>query len=112
MTAPTRGTDAPPRDNEGFLLDPALWSDQLALALAREESLQLDEPRWQVIRFIRHYFAEHESVPEARVLLRGLPWGDPRAAKRRLYDLFPGGYGQQACKIAGMRKPLKLMLDV
>jgi len=29
-----------------------------------------------------------------------------------LYALFPYGYGQQACKIAGMRKPLKLMLDI
>ncbi len=26
--------------------------------------------------------------------------------------LFPYGYGQQACKIAGMRKPLKLMRDI
>ena len=29
-----------------------------------------------------------------------------------MYALFPRGYGQQACKIEGMRKPLKLMLDV
>jgi tRNA 2-thiouridine synthesizing protein E len=29
-----------------------------------------------------------------------------------LYQLFPRGYGQQACKFAGMRKPRKLMLDV
>ena len=38
--------------------------------------------------------------------------GDKRAAKQALYELFPHGYGQQACRIAGMRKPLKLMLDV
>jgi tRNA 2-thiouridine synthesizing protein E len=29
-----------------------------------------------------------------------------------VYKLFPYGYGQQACKIAGMRKPLKLLLDL
>ena len=29
-----------------------------------------------------------------------------------LYQLFPRGCGQQACKFAGMRKPRKLMLDV
>jgi sulfur relay (sulfurtransferase) DsrC/TusE family protein len=29
-----------------------------------------------------------------------------------LYQLFPRGYGQQACKFAGMRKSRKLMLDV
>jgi len=26
--------------------------------------------------------------------------------------MFPYGYGQQACKIAGMRVPLKLLLDL
>jgi len=38
--------------------------------------------------------------------------GDKRTAKQTLYALFPHGYGQQACRIAAMRKPLKLMLDV
>jgi tRNA 2-thiouridine synthesizing protein E len=35
-----------------------------------------------------------------------------KATRKYVYQLFPYGYGQQACKIAGMRKPLKLMLDV
>lgn len=102
----------PERDNEGYLKNPHEWSDDLARRLAEEADLQLGDEHWQVLGFIRDYYAEHEAVPEARTLLRGLPWGTPREAKQRLYRLFPGGYGQQACKIAGMRKPLKLMLDV
>ncbi|MGD8875996.1 MAG: TusE/DsrC/DsvC family sulfur relay protein, partial [Gammaproteobacteria bacterium] len=53
-------------------------------------------------------------VPEARTLLKHLQteWGKDKATRRYLYQLFPRGYGQQACKIAGMRKPRKLMLDV
>jgi len=35
-----------------------------------------------------------------------------KATLRYLYQLFPRGYGQQACKFAGMREPRKLMLDV
>jgi sulfur relay (sulfurtransferase) DsrC/TusE family protein len=35
-----------------------------------------------------------------------------KATRRHLYQRFPRGYGQQACKFAGMRKPRKLMLDV
>ena len=38
--------------------------------------------------------------------------GKEIATRRYVYDLFPYGYGQQACKIAGMRKPLKLLLDL
>ncbi|MGB7933093.1 MAG: hypothetical protein WCH04_12855 [Gammaproteobacteria bacterium] len=29
-----------------------------------------------------------------------------------LYQPFPRGYDQLACKFAGMRKPRKLMLDI
>jgi sulfur relay (sulfurtransferase) DsrC/TusE family protein len=35
-----------------------------------------------------------------------------KATRQYLYQLFPRGYGQQACKFVGMRKPRKLMLDV
>ncbi len=104
----------PERDNEGYLRDPALWSADIAAQLAVEEGLELDHARWRVVAFIHDYYEAHEKVPEARTLLAYLSErpGDKRAANRRLYDLFPRGYGQQACKIAGMRKPLKLMLDV
>lgn len=104
----------PERDNEGYLRDPALWSADIASRLAAEEGLELDHARWRVVAFIHDYYEEHEKVPEARTLLAFMSEqpGDKLAANRRLYALFPRGYGQQACKIAGMRKPLKLMLDV
>jgi len=35
-----------------------------------------------------------------------------KSTRRYIYKLFPYGYGQQACKIAGMRQPKKLWLDM
>ena len=104
----------PERDNEGYLLDPANWSRAVAELLATEDGLALTSSHWQVIDFIRAWYDDTESVPEARRVIQRLAEesGDKRAAKQALYDLFPHGYGQQACRIAGMRKPLKLMLDV
>ena len=101
-------------DNEGFLLDPEDWSKPLAEALASQQELPLDEERYEIVVFIRKYYEENRIVPEARKLLKHLKnvWGIERATRKYLYKLFPYGYGQQACKIAGMRKPLKLMLDV
>lgn len=103
-----------PTDNEGFLLDPADWNEEVAEALAEREGLPLDEERWVIVRFVRDYFEENQSVPEARHLLKALRdrVGKERATRKYVYSLFPYGYGQQACKIAGMRKPLKLMLDI
>ena len=102
------------RDDEGFLLEPDDWSPALARALAREAGQPLDDEHWQIIDFIRDAYARTQTVPEARKLLRHMRelWGDERGTRRYLYSLFPTGYGQTACKIAGMRKPLKLMLDV
>lgn len=104
----------PERDNEGYLCNPTQWSADIAARLAAEEGLELDAARWRIVSFIHDYHEEHERVPEARTLLAFMSEqpGDKRATSLRLYALFPRGYGQQACKIAGMRKPLKLMLDV
>lgn len=104
----------PPRDNEGYLLEPGDWNRALAPLLAAEDGLALSPAHWRVIDFIRVWYADTESVPEARRVIQHLAEadGDKRAAKQALYELFPHGYGQQACRIAGMRKPLKLMLDV
>jgi TusE/DsrC/DsvC family sulfur relay protein len=102
------------RDEEGFLQDASDWHPGLIEVLAAEDGLEMTPERRKVIHFIRTYFEKNASVPEARVLLRHLRehWGPEKATRRYLYTLFPRGYGQQACKIAGMRKPRKLMLDV
>lgn len=102
------------RDNEGFLLDPEDWNPEIAQALAAEAGVELTAAHWQVIDFIRDSYETAQAVPEARKLLQYLKstLGPERATRRYVYRLFPTGYGQTACKIAGMRKPLKLMLDV
>jgi tRNA 2-thiouridine synthesizing protein E len=102
------------RDEEGFLLDANDWHPGLIEPLAAEAGLPLTDERRAIIRYIRDYFEDNQSVPEARVVLKhmGNIWGKDKATRRYLYQLFPRGYGQQACKIAGMRKPRKLMLDV
>lgn len=101
-------------DNEGFLLQPDDWTEAVARAIALENGQELGERHWQIIGFIRDYYEQTQTVPEARKLLRFMreSWGEEMATRKTLYRLFPTGYGQTACKIAGMRKPLKLMLDV
>jgi TusE/DsrC/DsvC family sulfur relay protein len=102
------------RDEEGFLLDAHDWHPGLIETFAAEDGLELTSERCEIIHYIRTYFEENLSVPEARTLLEHLlaTWGKDRATRRYLYQLFPRGYGLQACKFAGMRKPRKLMLDV
>lgn len=101
-------------DEEGFLLDPHEWNMDVAREIAEREKLELNDARLAVVNFVREHFEERQTVPEARTVLKviGEKLGKEKATRKFLHQLFPYGYGQQACKIAGMRKPRKLMLDV
>ena len=89
-------------NEEGFLLHPEEWNDDVALHLARkEENLEtLTEQHWAVIRFIRRHYEENQSAPMVRSICKttGLPL-------KQVYELFPSGPAKGACKLAGLPKP-------
>ena len=101
-------------DHEGYLLDPADWNTDVAQAIADKESIELTDDVWEVVSFVREHFEYNQCIPEHRKLLQELRkrHGKEKATRKYVYKLFPYGYGQQACKIAGMRVPLKLLLDL
>ncbi len=107
------GADVP-TDEEGFLLDCADWSQSLAEVVASDLKIDMTPEHWMVVNYVREHFEERQSVPEARFVLKAMKreLGEEKSTRKYLYKLFPYGYGQQACKIAGMLKPRKLMLDV
>lgn len=89
-------------NEEGFLVHPEEWSEEVAVILARaEEGIeQLSKEHWDVIRYIRQYFLENDLAPMVRKVCQstGLPL-------RQIYELFPSGPAKGACKIAGLPKP-------
>ena len=101
-------------DDEGYLLNTNDWSQEVAELLAREMDIELTDERLEIVHFVREQFEERECIPEMCTLLKTLRerHGKETATRKYVYNLFPYGYGQQACKIAGMRKPLKLLLDL
>ena len=94
-------------DDEGYLIDPAQWNEQVAEALARQERIILSDEHWAVIRFMREYYEQHQIAPDARHVIKHLAKVKRAGSKGRndLFVLFPYGYVKQACKIAGMRRP-------
>jgi tRNA 2-thiouridine synthesizing protein E len=96
------------RDQEGYLVDPETWDDEIARELAAQERLELTDASWSVLHFMREYWREHQVAPDVRHVLgfmSGEQGVDKKVAKDRLFQLFPYGYVQQACKVAGMIKP-------
>lgn len=89
-------------NEEGFLVHPEEWNEDVARALAREEEgiFELSEEHWSVIRYIREYYLENNLAPMVRSVCKrtGFPL-------KRIYELFPSGPAKGACKVAGLPKP-------
>jgi len=88
-------------DNDGFMIDPGLWSDEVATAIGREEGIdEMVEDHWKLVHFIRNYWQEHDIAPTVRLICKetGLPL-------RKIFKLFTAGPARGACRVAGLPKP-------
>lgn len=95
----------PAVDAEGYLIDPQDWSEELAEEFASQENIRLTEDHWDVIRFMRGFYEEHQIAPDARYVIKHLAERLGTDSRNKLFELFPYGYVKQACKIAGMKRP-------
>ncbi len=89
-------------NEEGFLVNPEDWNEEIADFLAKkEEGLEnLTEEHWKVLNYIRNYYLENKLAPMVRAVCKttGLPL-------KKIYELFPSGPAKGACKLAGLPKP-------
>ena len=94
-------------DQEGYIQDMDQWSEDFAQALARQEGLALTDEHWQVIRYIREHFAEHQVQAQVRDMIKHFRalWGPDKGNNHYLHDLFPnGGPQKQGNRLAGIRR--------
>lgn len=95
----------PELDAEGYLVDPQDWTEHVAEVFALQENITLTEDHWDVIRFMREYYEEHQIAVDARFVIKHLSDRLGPGSRNKLFELFPYGYVKQACKIAGMKRP-------
>jgi tRNA 2-thiouridine synthesizing protein E len=92
-------------DGEGYLVDPADWSEAFARAQAAAEGLELTAEHWELIRFLRSHFARHGIQASVRDMIKHFRtvWGKDKGSSRYLHRLFPrGGPQKQGNRIAGL----------
>jgi TusE/DsrC/DsvC family sulfur relay protein len=94
-------------DEEGYITDISLWSEELAALIAKDENVEMSEDAWEVVKFLRSYYEEYQIAPAVRVLTKAIKkkLGADKGNSKYLYELFPYGPAKQACKIAGLPKP-------
>jgi tRNA 2-thiouridine synthesizing protein E len=87
-------------NDEGFLIDPSDWDEDLARVLARQIGIELDEEHWKAIRFLRQDFTQHGQTATIRRVstVGGIP-------VKRLFALFPQKPAKKMAYVAGLPKP-------
>ncbi|MDO5054003.1 TusE/DsrC/DsvC family sulfur relay protein [Pasteurella oralis] len=98
-------------DPYGYLLDLNQWTEDVAIAIAKLENIQLTEAHWEVIYFVRHFYQEYKTSPAIRMLVKAMAQklGEEKGNSRYLQRLFPEGPAKQATKLAGLPKPAKCL---
>lgn len=89
-------------NEDGFLLDPGEWSDDVARFLASDQEgiAELDADHWAVVRYIRAFYLEHGRAPMIRYICK-----TTGIKLKTIYALFPSGPAMGACKVAGLPNP-------
>jgi tRNA 2-thiouridine synthesizing protein E len=88
-------------DEEGFMTNHKQWSEEIALAIAKEEGIEeLTDRHFMVLSFMRQEYEEKGSGPSLRKLKN-----ESGVNTKELYQLFPKGPAKKAARIAGIPKP-------
>ncbi|MBE2896288.1 TusE/DsrC/DsvC family sulfur relay protein [Pasteurellaceae bacterium HPA106] len=98
-------------DKEGYLLNVNDWNESVAQVIAEHEGIELNETHWEVIYFVRDFYAEYGTSPAIRMLVKAMAakFGAEKGNSRYLQRLFPQGPAKQASKLAGLPKPAKCL---
>ena len=94
-------------DKLGFLRSLSDWTPEVAKQIALSEGIALNEKHWELISLIRQYYAEFDSSPAMRPLVKytALKLGADKGKSMYLLSLFPDSPAKLCSKIAGLPKP-------
>ncbi len=88
-------------DAEGFIQQPERWDEAVARDIARGIGIgEMTDDHWSVVNYIREYYLKFEIAPLIRRLCKVT-----QKDIDTIYDLFPDGPADGACKIAGLPTP-------
>ncbi len=87
-------------DADGYMVDGNAWTEEIGKALAAREGIELTDRHWVVINYARADWKSKGESPSLRAITKNTD-----VSTKELYQLFPGGPGKLAAKVAGLKKP-------
>jgi len=86
--------------DEGYMTDKNLWTKEIAIAIAEEENISLNDSHFAVIDFLRDRVAKGETLTIRSIGKSGI------VDIKGFYQLFPGAPLKLATRISGLPKPV------
>ena len=88
-------------NEEGFLTNPAEWTKEIAVEIAKEEGIaDLTPAHWKVIEFCRQDAGAGGKAPTLRRITSAAG-----VTTKDMFALFPKGPAKKVAHIAGLGKP-------
>ncbi|MEI7840867.1 MAG: TusE/DsrC/DsvC family sulfur relay protein [Methylococcaceae bacterium] len=91
----------------GFLVNSSDWNQAVALELAALNVITLTPAHWEIVLFMRDYYAKFNYLPNTRIFVKAVAnkLGVEKGNSRYLQNLFPELPLKMSCKLAGLPKP-------
>ncbi|NOZ95154.1 MAG: TusE/DsrC/DsvC family sulfur relay protein [Acidobacteria bacterium] len=101
MATFTHGNVSIEVDEDGFMVNPDEWNEEVARILATTEGVdELTDEHWKLVNYLREYYLQFGVAPMIRKLCKETGFN-----LKKVYELFPSGPAKGACKVAGLPKP-------
>jgi len=88
-------------NDEGFMTNPAEWTREIGVEMAKEEGIELTPAHWKIIDFAREKASSNNgAAPTLRTITTSAG-----VTTKELFSLFPKGPAKKVAKVAGLGKP-------
>ncbi|WWP00949.1 MAG: TusE/DsrC/DsvC family sulfur relay protein [Candidatus Dasytiphilus stammeri] len=95
------------QDEEGFLKNINDWNESIAINLAKNEGVNMNQAHWEIINLVRNFYIQFNTVPKMRMIVKIIAdtYGVKKGNSRYLFSLFSKSPVKQISKIAGLPNP-------
>lgn len=98
MTAVSQMAVKPKFDEDGLIIDPTLWNEEVAEDIAEQLNIRLGAEHWVAIYALRNYYKRFGVAPAMSSICR-----ENARDKHWIHDLFDSCFN--AWRVAGLANP-------
>ncbi len=92
--------ELPERDGDGYLVDMNAWTLEIGHAMAKVDSIMIDDSQWEQILKAREYYEDNNIVPPIRKFAKYL-----EVDQKALFKQWMTGPMKPITKYGGLPKP-------